>query len=270
MIDRTPRVLFICQHNAGRSQLGAALLEHLAGDRFTATSAGLAPADAVNPAVAATVAELGLDITDRTPRAVTPDDLDTADIVVLMKPGLTLPSAPRGEVLEWSFPNPESWDADAVRPLRDAVSEKIRETLLARSARIDTTAKPSVLFVCVHNAGRSQMAAGFLRALAGDRVEVRSAGSIPADRINPVAVEAMAEVGIDIAGEQPKELTADAVQTSDVVITMGCGDACPFFPGVRYEDWVLEDPAGQGIEAVRPIRDEIRRRVEELIASLSE
>lgn len=127
-----PTVLFICQHNAGRSQLGAALLEHLAGDRFTATSAGLAPADVVNPAVAATVAELGMDITDRVPRAVTEADLHDADIVVLMKPGLQLPATPRGEVLQWEFPNPETWDADAVRPLRGAVSAKITETLLAR------------------------------------------------------------------------------------------------------------------------------------------
>ncbi|MCC4247567.1 arsenate-mycothiol transferase ArsC [Microbacterium testaceum] len=127
-----PTVLFVCQHNAGRSQLGAALLEHLAADRFTATSAGLSPAVEVNPAVAATVAELGMDITDRIPRHVTEDDLETADVVVLMKPGLALPSTPRGEVLEWSFPNPESWDAEAVRPLREAVSEKIRSTLLAR------------------------------------------------------------------------------------------------------------------------------------------
>lgn len=132
MTDTTPTVLFICQHNAGRSQLGAALLEHLAGERFTATSAGLSPADEVNPAVAATVAELGMDITARVPRAVTLEDLNTADIVVLMRPGLTLHSTPRGEVLEWSFPNPESWDADAVRPLRQAVSEKIQTTLLNR------------------------------------------------------------------------------------------------------------------------------------------
>lgn len=132
MTDTAPTVLFICQHNAGRSQLGAALLQHLAGDRFVATSAGLSPADEVNPAVAATVAELGMDITDRVPRAVTSDDLDATDVVVLMKPGLALPSTPSGEVLEWSFPNPESWDADAVRPLREAVAAKIRETLLAR------------------------------------------------------------------------------------------------------------------------------------------
>ncbi|MFF5209576.1 arsenate reductase ArsC [Streptosporangium sp. NPDC000396] len=128
--------------------------------------------------------------------------------------------------------------------------------------------KPSVLFVCVHNAGRSQMAAGWLAHLAGDRIEVRSAGSAPAETINPVAVEAMAEVGIDIAGATPKILTTEAVQDSDVVITMGCGDACPYFPGKRYEDWKLDDPAGQGIEAVRPIRDEIRTRIEQLISEL--
>ena len=132
MIENAPTVLFICQHNAGRSQLGAALLEHLAGDRYTVTSAGLSPADEVNPAVAATVAELGMDIADRMPRAVTTDDLERADVVVLMKPGLELPTTPRGEVLEWAFPNPESWDAEAVRPLREAVAEKIRSTLLAR------------------------------------------------------------------------------------------------------------------------------------------
>ncbi|GGR13598.1 arsenate reductase ArsC [Agromyces mediolanus] len=131
-----------------------------------------------------------------------------------------------------------------------------------------TDQKPSVLFVCVHNAGRSQMAAGWLRELAGDRVEVRSAGSIPADQINSVAVEAMREVGVDITAEQPKVLTTEAVQDSDVVITMGCGDACPFFPGKRYEDWKLDDPAGQGIDAVRPIRDEIKGRVETLLAEL--
>ncbi|MCG7414946.1 arsenate reductase ArsC [Microbacterium aurum] len=128
--------------------------------------------------------------------------------------------------------------------------------------------KPTVLFVCVHNAGRSQMAAGYLQHLAGDRVEVLSAGSEPKDQINPVAVAVMAEEGIDIAGGTPKLLTVDAVRESDVVITMGCGDACPIFPGKRYEDWLLDDPAEQGIESVRPIRDEIRSRVEALIAEL--
>ena len=127
---------------------------------------------------------------------------------------------------------------------------------------------PTVLFVCVHNAGRSQMAAGYLRHLAGDRVRVLSAGSEPADRINRVAVAAMAEEGIDIAAGQPELLTDTTVREADVVITMGCGDACPFHPGKRYEDWKLDDPAGRDIEAVRPIRDEIRRRVEALITEL--
>ena len=127
---------------------------------------------------------------------------------------------------------------------------------------------PTVLFVCVHNAGRSQMAAGYLRHLAGDRVRVLSAGSEPADAVNAVAVAAMAEEGIDIAGAQPELLDPDAVRASDVVITMGCGDACPIFPGKRYEDWELADPAGQGIESVRPIRDEIRSRVLVLLEQL--
>lgn len=131
-----------------------------------------------------------------------------------------------------------------------------------------TDRKPSVLFVCVHNAGRSQMAAGFLTALSGGAVEVRSAGSMPAEMINPSAVEAMLELGIDIRAEKPKVLTTEAVKDSDVVVTMGCGDTCPYFPGKRYEDWVLEDPAGQGVEAVRPIRDEIRTRILGLLDEL--
>ncbi|MGP9651328.1 arsenate reductase ArsC [Glutamicibacter sp. AOP38-B1-38] len=130
--------------------------------------------------------------------------------------------------------------------------------------------KPSVLFVCVHNAGRSQMAAAFLSNLSDGRIEVRSAGSAPAAEINPSAVAAMTEVGIDMSAEVPKVLTAEAVKESDVVITMGCGDTCPVFPGKRYEDWVLEDPAGQGIDGVRPIRDEIRTRIENLITELLE
>jgi arsenate reductase len=132
-----------------------------------------------------------------------------------------------------------------------------------------TSDKPSVLFVCVHNAGRSQMAAGYLAHLSGGAVEVRSAGSAPAEQLNPVAVQAMAEDGIDIAAEQPKILTTDAVQASDVVITMGCGDTCPYYPGRRYEDWVLDDPAGQDLDHVRPIRDKIRERVQSLLTELT-
>ncbi|MFF9116548.1 arsenate reductase ArsC [Streptomyces massasporeus] len=129
--------------------------------------------------------------------------------------------------------------------------------------------RPSVLFVCVHNAGRSQMAAAFLTHLAGERVQVRSAGSAPAETVNPAVVEAMAEVGIDVSAEVPKVLTTEAVQASDVVITMGCGDTCPVFPGKRYLDWELRDPAGQGVDAVRPIRDEIEERIRGLIAEIA-
>ena len=139
---------------------------------------------------------------------------------------------------------------------------------MAISTDAQSQDKPSVLFVCVHNAGRSQMAAGFMTHLSQGRVEVLSAGSAPKDSINPVAVEAMAEIGIDISNNSPKVLTNEAVQQSDAVITMGCGDACPFYPGKRYEDWVLEDPAGQGIESVRVIRDEIKVRVENLLSEL--
>ena len=131
-----------------------------------------------------------------------------------------------------------------------------------------TDTRATVLFVCVHNAGRSQMAAGYLQHLAGDRIEVLSAGSQPVDVVNPTAVQAMAEEGIDITTKQPRLLTDSAVQSADVVITMGCGDECPFFPGRRYEDWVLDDPAGLEVEAVRPIRDEIRKRIEQLIAEI--
>ncbi|MCX4801838.1 arsenate reductase ArsC [Streptomyces sp. NBC_01214] len=131
-----------------------------------------------------------------------------------------------------------------------------------------TTTAPSVLFVCIHNAGRSQMAAAFLTHLGGNRVTVRSAGSAPADTVNPAVVEAMREIGIDISAETPKMLTARAVETSDVVITMGCGDACPYFPGKRYLDWTLDDPAGQGVDAVRPIRDSIEERIRGLLTEL--
>jgi protein-tyrosine-phosphatase len=134
------------------------------------------------------------------------------------------------------------------------------------SATVST--KKTIMFVCVHNAGRSQMAAGFMRELGGERVEVLSAGSAPKDSINPIAVEAMLELGIDIANQKPKILTPEAVQQSDVVITMGCGDACPYYPGKRYEDWKLDDPAGQGIEPVRVIRDEIKARVEVLLGEI--
>jgi protein-tyrosine-phosphatase len=148
-------------------------------------------------------------------------------------------------------------------------ADRLVPGLAALPERVVTVSeKPSVLFVCVHNAGRSQMAAAYLTHLAGDRIEVRSAGSAPANIVNAAVVEALAEEGIDISAETPKVLTTEAVQASDYVITMGCGDACPYFPGKTYLDWVLEDPAGQGVASVRPIRDEIKGRIEALIAEI--
>ena len=138
----------------------------------------------------------------------------------------------------------------------------------SQSRDTDQDDRPSVLYVCIHNAGRSQMAAAYTRHLSGGAVEVRSAGSEPADQVNPAVREALLEAGIDISAETPKILTTDAVQASDVVVTMGCGDTCPIFPGKRYEDWDLQDPAGQGVDAVRPIRDEVKRRVLDLLTSL--
>ena len=180
-----PEVLFVCTHNAGRSQMAAALLDHQAAGRVRVTSAGSQPADQLNPAVVQVMAEI-----------------------------------------------------------------------------------PEVLFVCTHNAGRSQMAAALLDHQAAGRVHVTSAGSQPANRLNPAVVAAMAEVGLDISREFPKPLTNDNVQAADVVITMGCGDACPIYPGKRYEDWDLPDPAGLNLEAVRPIRDDIARRVQQLLSGL--
>jgi len=171
----------------------------------------------------------------------------------------------------------ESYDLLAVNAMvtvhLPSLTERFAKDRLRALAQYETKIekdKPSILFVCVHNAGRSQMAAGFMREIGGDRIEVLSAGSAPKDTINPVAVEAMAEVGIDIANQQPKVLTTEAVQESDAVITMGCGDVCPVFPGKRYEDWVLEDPAGQDIAFVRKVRDEIKSRVEGLLSELLE
>ncbi len=149
----------------------------------------------------------------------------------------------------------------------DSTTETVTDSTTV-AAETEAGKKPSVLFVCVHNAGRSQMAAAYLQYLSEGRIEVLSAGSQPADQVNPAAVEAMKEEGIDITAETPKILTTEAVKASDVVVTMGCGDECPYFPGKRYEDWVLEDPAGKGVESVRPIRDEIKGRIQQLISEL--
>lgn len=265
-----PAVLFVCVKNGGKSQMAAALMRLHAGDAVAVHSAGTTPGSAVNALAAEAVAEVGADMSAETPTALDPDLLRQVDRVIV------LGDEAAGEIDDDEVSALEIWRTDEpsergiegmerMRLVRDDIDRRVR-ALLAEL----TESRPRVLFVCVHNAGRSQMAAGYLSHLAGGRIDVLSAGSAPKDQINPVAVEAMAEDGVDITSATPKILTTDAVRASDAVITMGCGDACPVFPGKRYENWELADPAGQGLEAVRPIRDEIKRRVSALISELLE
>jgi arsenate reductase (thioredoxin) len=235
------------QGSAG-AELGtaAAIADHLGAGRIHVRTAGSQPVDQINPTWSL-----------RSPSAASTSSRRTKQLPI--PPASPSTSSPTS--VTTSRPG-----SPVARPARHQC--RIPSPCAARRTR-SMTNHPTVLFVCVHNAGRSQMAAGYLHHLAGDRVTVLSAGSAPADQINPVAVQAMAEEGIDITAAQPKVLTTHAVQTSDVVVTMGCGDTCPYYTGKRYEDWKLEDPAGQGIDSVRPIRDEIRRRIQALIDDIA-
>ena len=265
-----PSVLFVCVKNGGKSQMAAALMRLHAGDAVAVHSAGTKPGSAVNALAAEAVAEVGADMSGETPTALDPDLLRQVDRVIVLGDEARVDPVEgmAGTIEVWRTDEPSERGIEGMERMRlvhDDINRRVRALL---ADLVDS--RPRVLFVCVHNAGRSQMAAGYLFHLAGGRVDVLSAGSAPKDQINPVAVEAMAEDGVDITSATPKVLTTDAVRASDVVITMGCGDACPVFPGKRYEDWDLADPAGQGIEAVRPIRDEIKRRVSALISELLE
>lgn len=270
--DRRPTVLFVCVSNAGKSQMAEALLRRRVGDAVAIHSAGTRPKPVeagVNAESAASVVEVGASMADATPKGIDPELLRTADRVVILGADAQV------EPVEGMKATIERWETDepSLRGIEGTARMNIiRDDIDARvgalASELGVEQRPSVMFVCVHNAGRSQMAAAYAHHLSGGVVEVRSAGSAPAETINPAVREALLEEGIDISAEKPKVLTDQAVRASDVVITMGCGDTCPFYPGKRYEDWVLEDPAGQGVDAVRPIRDDIKRRVTELLASL--
>ena len=254
--------------------MAAALMRLHAGDAVEVHSAGTRPGSAINALSAESVAELGADMSGETPRAIDPDLLRQVDRVVVLggEAKVEPVDGMAGTIEVWHTDEPSERGIEGMermRLVRDDIDQRVR-TLQRNLLDSAGDPRPSVLFVCVHNAGRSQMAAGYLEHLAGGRIEVRSAGSEPADQINPAAVAAMAEDGIDITAASPTILTTDAVCASDVVITMGCGDTCPVFPGKRYEDWELSDPAGQGLEAVRPIRDEIKQRITALVAELLE
>lgn len=279
--ENTPSVLFVCVKNSGKSRMAAALMRHHAaqtGAVIDVHSAGTEPGQSTNQLSADVIAELGADMTGETPRLIDPDLVQAMDrVVVLGNEAHVEPvKGMTGTIRTWHTDEPSARGiegAERMRLVRDDIDARVR-TLLAEFTDTPLASPnndlPSVMFVCVHNAGRSQMAAGYLRELSQGRIEVRSAGSEPADQLNPVAVQAMAEEGIDITVAVPNILTTEAVKASDVVITMGCGDACPIFPGKRYEDWELPDPAGQGIDAVRAIRDDIKARIQSLIPELLE
>jgi len=274
-----PSVLFVCVKNGGKSQMAAALLRHHAqatGARVEVHSAGTTPGHSTNALSEAVIAEVGADMSGETPQAIDPELLATVDRVVVLGDEARVEPVKdmTGTIETWHTDEPSERGIDGIermRLVRDDIDTRV-QSLLTELTQPKPTAsnseRPSVLFVCVHNAGRSQMAAGYLRALSQGRIEVRSAGSEPADQLNPVAVEAMAEDGIDITQAVPNILTTDAVQASDVVITMGCGDVCPVYPGKRYEDWDLDDPAGQGLDAVRAIRDDIKARIQHLVSDV--
>ncbi|GAA4760617.1 hypothetical protein GCM10025784_04530 [Citricoccus nitrophenolicus] len=266
-----PSVLFVCSKNGGKSQMAAALAEKYAAGTVDVFSAGTHPGQALNALSTEVIAEAGADMSGGHPQPIDPELLAHVDRVVILGEEAQVDPAEgmAGTIERWVTDEPSARGIDGIermRLVRDEIDARVRGLLAELTPG---TQKPSVLFVCVHNAGRSQMAAAYLQHLAGDRIEVRSAGSQPADTVNPAAVHAMAEEGIDISAHRPKVLSTQAVKDSDVVITMGCGDTCPIFPGKRYEDWQLEDPAGQGVDAVRPIRDEIRARIELLISELA-
>ena len=270
--DRRPTVLFVCVSNAGKSQMAEALLRRRVGDAVAIHSAGTRPKPVeagVNAESAASVVEVGASMADATPKGIDPDLLRTADRVVIL--GADAQVEPvvgmKATIERWETDEPSLRGIEGTARM-NIIRDDIDARVGALASELGVEQRPSVMFVCVHNAGRSQMAAAYAHHLSGGVVEVRSAGSAPAETINPAVREALLEEGIDISAEKPKVLTDQAVRASDVVITMGCGDTCPFYPGKRYEDWVLEDPAGQGVDAVRPIRDDIKRRVTELLASL--
>lgn len=255
--------------------MAAALMRHRAAQNNATVevhSAGTRPGGAINQLSADVIAELGANMAGETPQSIDPELLTRVDRVVVVGNEAQVEPVDHmtGTIETWSTDEPSERGIDGIermRLVRDDIDARV-QGLLAEFTTNTSEEQPSVLFVCVHNAGRSQMAAGYLRHLAGEQIQVRSAGSAPADQLNPVAIEAMAEEGIDITSATPNILTPAAVQASDVVITMGCGDACPIYPGKRYEDWELQDPAGQGIESVRTIRDDIKARIQRLVSEL--
>ena len=262
-----PSVLFVCVHNAGRSQMAAGFLAHLAGDAIEVRSAGSAPAAAINSAAVEAMAEVGVDISDQSPKILTIDAVESSDVVITMGCGDACPVFPGVSYRDWALPDPAGKGLNSVRPIRDEIRKRVEELIAELVVK-----KPSVLFVCVKNGGKSQMAAGLMRQLAGDDVEVFSAGTKPGPAVNALSAESLQEVGVDITGEVPKLVDPQVVRDVDLVVTLGREARVDPVPGTRFENWDTDEPSDRGIDGIdrmRLVRDDITARVRELARQLN-
>ncbi len=265
-MSRRPSVLFVCVHNAGRSQMAAGFLNHLAGEAIEVRSAGSAPAEAVNPAAVTAMAEVGIDISDQSPKLLRPNTVESSDVVITMGCGDACPVFPGVSYRDWALPDPAGKAIDAVRPIRDEIKTRVEE-LIAELL----PSKPAVLFVCVKNSGKSQMAAGLMRKIAGDSIDVYSAGTQPGTDLNPLSVQSLREAGVDLAGEHPKPIDPQLVRQVDVVVTLGREAHIDPVAGPRFETWDTDEPSLRGIDGIermRVIRNDIDARVRRLANEL--
>ena len=274
--DTKPTVLFLCTHNAGRSQMALGFFNHLAGDQGVAWSGGSEPGNEINPSAVQAMAEVGIDITREFPKPWTDEIVQAADVVVTMGCGDACPVFPGKRYEEWVLPDPAGQSVDAVRPIRDDIEERVRRLLDElgitptdyRASMSRTASKPSVLFVCVKNGGKSQMAAGLMRKIAGDTVQVYSAGTKPGTAVNDLSAQALAEVGVDITGNTPTLIDPQLVRDVDVVVTLGREARVDPVPGTRFENWDTDEPSERGIDGIermRLVRDDIAARVADLL-----
>lgn len=261
-----PSVLFVCVHNAGRSQMAAGFLAHLAGDSIDVRSAGSAPAATINSAAVEAMAEVGVDISEQSPKILTVDAVESSDVVITMGCGDACPVFPGVSYRDWALPDPAGKGLDSVRPIRDEIRTRVEELIAELVVK-----KPSVLFVCVKNGGKSQMAAGLMRQLVRDDVEVFSAGTKPGTAVNALSAESLQEVGVDITGETPKLVDPQLVRDVDLVVTLGREARVDHVPGTRFENWDTDEPSDRGVDGIdrmRLVRDDITARVRELAGQL--
>lgn len=262
-----PSVLFVCVHNAGRSQMAAGFLDHLASDTIDVRSAGSAPAATINSAAVEAMAEIGIDISAQSPKILTVDAVESSDVVITMGCGDACPVFPGVSYRDWALPDPAGKGLAAVRPIRDEIRRRVEDLIAELVVK-----KPSVLFVCVKNGGKSQMAAGLMRQFAGDGIEVHSAGTKPGTAVNALSAESLTEVGVDISGETPRLIDPHVVENVDVVVILGREARVDPVPGTRFENWDTDEPSERGIDGIermRLVRDDIAARVRALAERLA-